>query len=429
MMLNNKVKPIAVSIMLAISFASTGVQAAGFGQSKSASASTMDGEIDSAYALLKFQTEMSRTDGKTREELISRSLKLKAMTDYAKSVAIRSGIKARIKTINEVLVENSRDLDAIYDFNTLMIDGKVVPPVISEANNLYNQKNATQINRAQKIFKIERQAKFASTAPVWQEYLSFPVEASAFERYAYVAGEMKPKDNIELKAWQDATVEGWNLGVNQANIILKQGLERLNRDYVGMVRFHQFVMQGKLTMPVINQYNLYDTNNGMTMIVDEDMLRISVLPTFNDQASISTLPQHKLRSDEYVVIEDDAVLQTPKNIEKVFSVKKMVEGANSDTDRDVAVGSVPASKLQKAIPMPDAEVTYSEPIVSSVQNIVNDTSTDGKAPSKKPLISKQVKTKKELYEERQSSVGIYGSQNAKDTLLINVVSKPANTAR
>lgn len=431
MMLNNKVKPIAVSIMLAISFASTGAQAAGFGQSKSASASTMDGEIDSAYALLKFQTEMSRTDGKTREELISRSLKLKAMTDYAKSVAIRSGIKARIKTINEVLVENSRDLDAIYDFNTLMIDGKVVPPVISEANNLYNQKNATQINRAQKIFKIERQAKFASTAPVWQEYLSFPVEASAFERYAYVAGEMKPKDSIELKAWQDATVEGWNLGVNQANIILKQGLERLNRDYVGMVRFHQFVMQGKLTMPVINQYNLYDTNNGMTMIIDEDMLRISVLPTFNDQASISTLPQHQLRSDEYVVIEDDAFLQTPKNIEKVFSVKKMTESADGEVERDDAVvtGSIPASKLQKAIPMPDVEVAYSQPIVSSVQNIINDTSTDGRVPTKQPIINKQIKTQKELYEDRQSSVGIYGSQNAKDTLLINVVSRPANTAR
>lgn len=424
MILNKRIKPIAVSILLALSFTSTAIQAAGFGQSPS----KIDGEIDSAYALLKFQDDMARSDIKTREELISRTLKLKAMTDYAKSVAIRSGIKARMKTINEVLIENSRDLDAIYDFNTLMIDGKVVPPVISEANNLYNQKNATQINRAQKIFKIERQAKFASTAPVWQEYLSFPVEASAFERYAYVAGEMKPKDAVELKAWQDATVEGWNLGVNQANIILKQGLERLNRDYVGMVRFHQFVMQGKLTMPVINQYNLYDTNNGMTMIIDEDMLRISVLPTFNDQAAISSLPQHQLRSDEYVVIEDDAFLQTPKNIEKVFSVNKSVMPENPSDDA-ADVGLIPAAQIQKALPVKDVTTAYSQPVVASVQEIINDTVTDGKQPSKPSVISKQIRTEREVAEDKQSSVGIYGSQNAKDVLLINVVTKQAGVKK
>ena len=86
MMLNKRIKPIAVSILLALSFTSTAIQAAGFGQSPS----KIDGEIDSAYALLKFQDDMARSDIKTREELISRTLKLKAMTDYAKSVAIRS---------------------------------------------------------------------------------------------------------------------------------------------------------------------------------------------------------------------------------------------------------------------------------------------------------------------------------------------------
>ena len=420
MISKNKIKPIAMSVVVALSFMSSGVQAAGFGQTPS----KMDGEIDSAYALLKFQDEMSRSDLKTREELISRTLKLKAMTEYAKSVAIRSGITSRMKTINEVLTANARDLDAIYDFNTLMIDGKVVPPVISEANNLYNQKNATQINRAQKIFKIEKQAKFASTSPVWQEYLSFPVESSAFERYAYVAGEMKPKDSVELKAWQDATVEGWNLGVNQANIILRQGMERLNRDYIGMVRFHQFVMQGKLTMPVINQYNLYDTNNGSTMVIDEDMLRISVLPTFNDQAAISSLPQHQLRNDEYIVIEDDAFIQTPKNIDKLFSVKKMAI-PESEAPKEDVVGAVSAAQLERAIPVPQVETKYSQPVVSSVQSIINDTSTDGEIPTKKPIIEKKIKTSQEVLDDKQSSVGIYGSQNAKDTLLINIVTRPA----
>lgn len=398
---------IALSVMLALSVFSTGSQAA-FGAQKN----TVDEEINSAYDLLRFQEQMSKEGIESREELISRSIRLRAMTEHAKSVAIRSGIKSRIATINNAILANSREFDAIYDFAPLMIDNRVVPPVISEANNLYNQKGDTQVNTAAKIFKIVKQARFSSTAVNWREYLNFPIESSAFEKYAYVAGDMKPKDDIELKAWQDATVEGWELGVNQGNIMLKQAMERLNRDYLGMVRFHQFVMQGKLSMPVINHYKLYDTNDGTTMVLDENMLRISVLPTFNDQATISSLPQHRLNPNEYVVIEDEAFIQLPKEIDKTFTVKKS-EQVNTD----------PVTNTEVAVAMPVSEVVYSKPVVESVQNILNDQNTDGKAKLAPTVIDKTVVTTKQIEEDRQTSVGIYGSQSNKDILLISVKSR------
>ena len=404
---------LALSVMLALSVFSTGSQAAFGSQEK-----TVDEEINSAYDLLRFQEQMSKEGIESREELISRSLRLRAMTEHAKSVAIRSGIKSRIGTIHNAIMNNSREFDAIYDFAPLMIDGRVVPPVISEANNLYNQKGDNQVNTAAKIFKIVKQAKFASTAPNWREYLNFPVESSAFEKYAYVAGEMKPKDDIELKAWQEATVEGWELGVNQGNIILKQGMERLNRDYLGMVRFHQFVMQGKLSMPVINHYKLYDTNDGTTMVLDENMLRISVLPTFNDQATISSLPQHQLNPNEYVVIEDEAFIQLPKDIDKTFNVKK-IDQVNPDSSASTDV----------AIAMPVSEVVYSKPIVESVQNILNDKTTDGLAKVSAPIINKNIVTTEQIKEDRQTSVGVYGSQSTKGTLLISVKTRMADSSQ
>lgn len=407
-------KPLlALSVVLALSGFSTGSQAAFGSQQK-----TVDEEINSAYDLLKFQERMSKEGIESREELISRSLKLRAMTEHAKSVAIRSGIKSRIGTIHNAIMANSREFDAIYDFAPLMIDGRVVPPVISEANNLYNQKGDNQVNTAAKIFKIVKQAKFASSAPNWREYLNFPVESSAFEKYAYVAGEMKPKDDIELKAWREATVEGWELGVNQGNMILKQGMERLNRDYLGMVRFHQFVMQGKLSMPVISQYKIYDTNDGTTMVLDENMLRISVLPTFNDQATISSLPQHQLNPNEYVVIEDDAFIELPKDIDKTFNIKKTAQ-INPDLSASTDI----------AIAMPVSEVVYSKPIVESVQNILNGKATGGSSKSSPSIINKSITTPKKIAEDRQTFVGIYGSQNTKDTLLISVKTRMADSSQ
>ena len=412
-----KKSSIALSVLLALSVFSTGSQAAFGSQQKSfgAQQKTVDEEINSAYDLLRFQEQMSKQGIESREELISRSIRLKAMTEHAKAVAIRSGIKSRINTIDQAIKANSRGLDAIYDFAPLMIDGKVVPPVISEANNLYNQKGDMQVNTAAKIFKIVKQARFASTATNWREYLVFPVESSAFEKYAYVAGDMKPKDDIELKAWQEATMEGWDLGVNQANIILKQGMERLNRDYLGMIRFHQFVMQGKLSMPVINQYNLYDTNDGTTMVLDENMLRISVLPTFNDQATISSLPQHQLNPNEYIVLEDEAFIDIPQNIEKLFNVKNTAP-----------VIAELEQNTELAAAQPETYVTYSQPVIASVQAVLNDTSTDGNTKSAPPLINKTITTPERIAEDRQTSVGIYGSQSSKDTLLISVKTRMAN---
>lgn len=421
MKLSLKKSAIALCVSTAFAMVSMSSGAAPYSQKN-----TVDDEIKSAYDLLNFQEKMSRGSLEEREELISKSLKLKAMTEYAKSVAIRAGIKARIATINEVIESNSRNLDAIYDFDALMIEGKVSPPVISEATNLYNQKNDTQINRASRMFKIEKQARFSSTATNWREYLAFPVEASAFERYAYIAGEMKPKDDIELKAWQDATVEGWNLGLRQADIILEQSLARLNRDYIGQVRFHQFVMQGKLTMPVINHYNLYDRNDGSTMVVDEDMLKISVLPTFKDQEMITSLPQHQLRPDEFVVVEDDAFIHTPKNIGRIFDVKKSIPiavppeyeppYAPTSGKNKVAVVAV----VEEVSEQP--EVVYNEPVVKSVQSIINDNSKDGIKVSA-PIVNDMNKIRTNSEYQVQSKEGIYGSQDKNMTLLIDVKTK------
>lgn len=421
MKLSLKKSAIALCVSTAFAMVSMSSGAAPYSQKN-----TVDDEIKSAYDLLNFQEKMSRGSLEDREELISKSLKLKAMTEYAKSVAIRAGIKARIATINEVIESNSRNLDAIYDFDALMIEGKVSPPVISEATNLYNQKNDTQINRASRMFKIEKQARFSSTATNWREYLAFPVEASAFERYAYIAGEMKPKDDIELKAWQDATVEGWNLGLRQADIILEQSLARLNRDYIGQVRFHQFVMQGKLTMPVINHYNLYDRNDGSTMVVDEDMLKISVLPTFKDQEMITSLPQHQLRPDEFVVIEDDAFIHTPKNIGRIFDVKKSIPIA---VPPEYEPPYTPTSGKNKVAVVAVVEevseqpkVVYNEPVVKSVQSIINDNSKDGIKVSA-PIVNDMNKIRTNSEYQVQSKEGIYGSQDKNMTLLIDVKTK------
>lgn len=356
------------------------------------SKSVIDQEINSAYDLLAFQDRMATQNDKTQEELVSQSLRLKTMANYAKTVAIRSGLRSRINNINEVIKANERNLDAIYDFQPLMIQDRVVPPVISEVTDLYNQPNATQINIAKKRYKIERQARFASTAVNWREYLQFPIETSAFEKFGYIAGDMKPQNKAELQVWHDATMEGWEMGVNQANNILKQALERLNRDFIGMVRFHQFVMQGKLSMPVIAQYKINDTNDGTTMVVDEDLLRITVLPTFNSEGNINHLPQHELDSNELMVIGEDAFVQTPEEI-----------GPKADEMK----ANMPSNEIFKS--------KSSQPIAvaQQVQKVLNDNVDSGN-----PKSDLATNYSDNSYYYDKGDIG--SSQDKKDTLSISI---------
>lgn len=236
--------------------------------------------INSPAELLQFQERMARASDKDKESLIAGDIKMKAMYDYAKAVAIRAAMTSRINSIQSVVETHGRELDAIYNFEPLMIQKRVVPPVITEARDLYNQSSSLQIRLSKALFNIERQAYFSSTAPNWREYLKFNSEGSAYGKFGYVGGDMQPKTKMESEIWADATQKGWELGSRQANVILEQAMAKLNRDYTGMIRFHTMVLEGKLTMPSVSNYNLYDSNNGSRLIVGEELLEIDVLPTF-----------------------------------------------------------------------------------------------------------------------------------------------------
>lgn len=272
-------------------------------------------EIKSPEDLIRWQSQMSRSSDEQREGLIAQDMKLQAMYDYAKTVAIRAAMTSTLDEMARVITTHGRELDAIYNFAPLMIQNRVVPPVITEARNLYNQDGKLQIRLSDAIYNIEEQARFSSTPPNWRSYLNFNSTSDAYQKLTYAAGDMKPTNKVEERVWIDATKEGWEMGARQANVVLEQAMNRLNRDYVGMVRFHTMVLQGKITMPSISSYNLYDNNEGNRLILGEELLQIDVLPTFKNTVDLDNgfknalVPGQKLDMDK-------SRIETPLALEK-----------------------------------------------------------------------------------------------------------------
>lgn len=238
------------------------------------------GRINDAQSLLRYQSKMNGLFKRDSSNAVAQDMRLRSIYDYAKSIAIRAAINNGIENYNDIIRSNERNLDAIYNFQPLMIANKVVPPVITEARNLYNQAGSDQIRTSDAIYQIDKQAYFSSTPPNWRAYLNFRNEGAAYENWAYVGGDLTPKNGLERKVWANGTLDGWRLGSDEAKKIVQSSMDRLNKDYIGMIRFHQLVIAGRITMPSISSYSLYDTNTGDKLILGEELLKIQSLPQF-----------------------------------------------------------------------------------------------------------------------------------------------------
>lgn len=204
----------------------------------------------------------------------------KAVHDTALSFGLKAGLTWQLRNINSAITSMSRDLDQVYNFGALMINQRVVPPVITEARNLYNQEGDYAVRLSGAFYNIERQARLTSVPPNWREYLNFPKGAPAEQIEMLIV----QTDN-ERTVWQEAVKNGWGQGVEQANLMLTQAMDRLNRDFSGMGRFHRFVVEGKVSLPAIASEDIPVSQNGSTMAVDETLLRITTLPEFNSKMS------------------------------------------------------------------------------------------------------------------------------------------------
>ena len=217
-------------------------------------------------------------DGKPRNE--AQKARINAITDNGLSLGVKAGLSFQLRNVERAVGKMSRDLDLIYDFTPLMIQQRVVPAVITEARDLYNQDGDRAVRLSGAFYTIKQQARFASVAPNWREYLAFP--RTSVNR-STLRGTLAPATDEERQVWRDAVNNGWRQGVEQANLMLEQAMDRLNRDFGGMSRFHRFVIEGKMSMPAVAREDFAVTQQGSTLALDETLLRITTLPEFNSK--------------------------------------------------------------------------------------------------------------------------------------------------
>ena len=223
-------------------------------------------------------------------------LRAPAMRDAALSYGARAGLAWTSRGINEQLRSRAAELTKTYDFNRVLIrtpsQASIMPPVISEAKETYETADAGKTLRvADTVYEIVEQARFVPVAPLWHSYL-----VRSYTAPENPPDSLLPKSDGERDAWKHWVTEGWNMGIKQAQEIFEADLRRLERDFLGMVRYKALLEEGKVSAPVVAEGNLGVTGNGTDMRVNDRALRITKdpllqTPSNNWQASPSPLSE------------------------------------------------------------------------------------------------------------------------------------------
>lgn len=179
-------------------------------------------------------------------------LRKKAIQQTAESYGAQGGLAWRAQQIDGELNSVSSQMDRVYNFAPLALPGNVLPPVI-EGGHQARVVHADALRTSVQDYRIVIPARFVSVLPNWRSYLYQPYHSPKLSNIPPV---LLPHNKIEEVWWKQAAALGWQAGEEEADALFRNGIARLTRDQVGMIRYRRLLLAGKVKPPMIEQANL-----------------------------------------------------------------------------------------------------------------------------------------------------------------------------
>lgn len=208
------------------------------------------------------------------------NIRLAALRETAMTVGAQGALAWRAIHIDQALQQESNYLDNIFDFNQLLLNHDVLPPVLSEADDSLNLDNDDTIRLADHTYQIVSPARFVTAAPTWRTYLWLD-----YKKPSMPDTSLLPKNKAEAQVWNYYLRQGWQQGLVQANEIFSDNLNRLKRDFTGMVLYRKLLAQNMVSSPYVAQTNLGVTGNANHLSIGDRILRITAQSKLQTNAS------------------------------------------------------------------------------------------------------------------------------------------------
>ena len=197
-------------------------------------------------------------------------VRLQALHETALSLGATGALAWRSEQVNASLEKNSKQINQIFDFNQLLLKDNIIPPVLVESDNNLNLSSSDAIRLSAKTYQLISPARFATTAPSWRTYLWM-----GYKKPTVPDRSLLPRNRAEANIWNRSIKQGWEQGIRQANSIFGSNLNRLRRDYNGMILYRKLLAQGMVSAPFVAKADLGVTGDSNEIHIDDRVLRIT----------------------------------------------------------------------------------------------------------------------------------------------------------
>lgn len=216
-----------------------------------------------------------KSGGNAKKSKQNENLRVKVLVESAHTLAFQAGVKWRYAMLMQAIEIRQNELDRIFNFYPLLIEGRVLPPVIQWADKSTTVEANDYATSVDAQYRIISPARIVSTPPSWRDYLCFN-----FEALESVAPEVLPVTSKERDEWQKAATNGWAAGVSHANEIFALNMDKLTAEYRGILRFKMLADKGIVSVPILAEGNLGVQIGDNVLNVNQQTFRITVPAAF-----------------------------------------------------------------------------------------------------------------------------------------------------
>lgn len=219
----------------------------------------------------KVPTDFYRVaDAKTSPTIGINNIRYVALKQTARSTGAQAGLAWRSQQINRLLDRDKSKLSQIFNFSYLILNNNVLPPVLAEGRNTLNLADDQNIRIADRVYQIVYAPRFITAPPTWRDYIFMN-----YRKPELPNSTLLPKNHREANVWNQFVKIGWNEGIGQADEIFSANINRLVRDFSGMILYRKLLAQHMVSAPYVAEADLGVTGGGNDMRINDKVLRIT----------------------------------------------------------------------------------------------------------------------------------------------------------
>lgn len=219
----------------------------------------------------KVPTDFYRVaDAKTSPTIGINNIRYVALKQTARSTGAQAGLAWRSQQINRLLDRDKSKLGQIFNFSYLILNDNVLPPVLAEGQNTLNLADDQNIRIADRVYQIVYAPRFITAPPTWRDYIFMN-----YKKPELPNSTLLPKNHREANVWNQFVKIGWNEGIGQADEIFSANINRLVRDFSGMILYRKLLAQHMVSAPYVAEADLGVTGGGNNMRINDKVLRIT----------------------------------------------------------------------------------------------------------------------------------------------------------